>query len=483
VRRKAENRLSASVGDGCSEREIMRATAIITGVFIAFTLGVAAQQQAPAAAKPAAPAKPGVAKPTPPKPSAAKAVLTVDKVVAMKKAGLGDDLILKQVAKMPKGLDLSPDDMMKLKEAQASDALINALMDPKLATQPAAPPASEPPPVPAPAPMPAETPAATPPPVPAPTAAPVPVVNAAAQKRILALDDFSWATVQKASSEIFKTNVDIGKGIRSLLTNRLQHEGKVRLVERAGLKKLTGEQDFSQSNRVKKGTGARVGNIIGADAYLLGDIVAFGRDDRDKRVKVGAFCPNCGALGGLRIGKKTDKAVVIISYRIVDAETSEVIDSGEARGESKRESKGLGGMLGVSGVAAGGSVDMTSSNFAETIIGEATIQACDGLAAIINSKIPGMPKRFVDLESRIALVKGSVLTISSGSNDSVAAGDRFEVFKILGETRDPVTKEVLDLQTEKVGELVITAARERVAEGNYAGGPVAVGFLARKVKQ
>jgi len=299
----------------------------------------------------------------------------------------------------------------------------------------------------------------------------------------MALDDFGWGTVKSTAQAVFGTNVDVGKGIRALLTNRLQAAAKIRLVERAGLKKIMAEQDFDASNRVKKGTGAKIGNILGADAYLLGDIVVFGRDDRSKQVKVGTFCPGCGALGNIKIGSKSEKAVVAIAYRIVDAETSEILAAGEARGESKRESKGLGGMLGVKGVVAGGGVDMTSSNFAETIIGEATIQACDNLAAIINQKIPAMPKRFVELESRVAVVSGATLTIAAGTNDSVAVGDRFEVHKITGETKDPITKEVLDLQTQKIGDLAITAVRERVSTGTYAGSPATVGDLVRKLPQ
>jgi curli biogenesis system outer membrane secretion channel CsgG len=475
-------------------RSISKVTLLVSGLAL-YLSGLAAQTPAakpaaapakpaaapaakPAAGAPAA-AKPAAAKPAAPKPAAAKAAvagLTVDKVVEMKKAGLSDDLILKQVAKLPKGMDLTPDEMLKLKSGNVSDAVINALMDPKLASQPAPAPAVAA----APAPTPEPAPAAVPP---APAAPPAVPASAANQKRVLALNEFEWATVKTVSQEIFKTNVDIGKGIRALLTNRIQKEGKVRLVERAGLQKLLSEQDLGASNRAKKGTGARIGQVIGADAYLLGDIVAFGRDDRDKRVKVGSVVPGAGVFGGLRIGKNTSKAVVVISYRIVDAETSEIIGSGEARGESKRESKGMGGMLGVGGVAAGGGVDMTSSNFAETIIGEATIQACDNLAVIINDKIPSMPKRFVDLESRVALVSGANLTISAGTNDSVAVGDKFEVFKILGEVKDPVTKEVLEFQTQKVGDLVITSVRERIATGGYVGSPAEVGYLVRKVQQ
>ena len=55
-------------------------------------------------------------------------------------------------------------------------------------------------------------------------------------------------------------------------------------------------------------------------------------------------------LGGIASSQDKDKAVVAISYRLVDAETSEVIATGEARGESIRKSAGFGGMARPAGV-------------------------------------------------------------------------------------------------------------------------------------
>jgi curli biogenesis system outer membrane secretion channel CsgG len=282
---------------------------------------------------------------------------------------------------------------------------------------------------------------------------------------------------------IFGTNVDIGKGIRALLTKRLQEAGKIRLVERAKVDTVMREQDFGASNRVKQGTNARIGQILGADVYLMGDIVAFGRDDRDKRFSVGSLGIG-GVLGGVRIGKKTDKAVVTINYRLVDAETSEVIDSGEASGESKRESKGVGGIFGWSGGVVGGNVDMTSQNFAETIIGEAVIATTDKLAAMMNEKVPNLPKRQVDIEARVATASASSLTITAGSNSGVEVGQTFDVFRVVSEIKDPVTGEVLDNEVEQLGVLTITTVRERVATGSYAGKPVTTkdGLVRRRMQ-
>jgi curli biogenesis system outer membrane secretion channel CsgG len=387
-------------------------------------------------------------------------VSPIDKVIQLAKAGTSEEMILKVIAKENLRADLSSEGMIRLKQAGVTDRVISALMD-----APPAAPAVQPNPAPS-----------APPAAPAPAApAPAPgTPDSKARLRRAAIDEFDWAAVKTAVNDIFKTEVDIGKGIRAMLTKRLQEAGKIRIVERAKIKTLMGEQDFGSSNRVKKGTNAGIGKIMGADVYLMGDIVTFGRDDKDNRVKAGAITNKLGRFGGLiNIGKKEEKAVVVINYRFVDTETSEVIDSGEARGESSRKSKGLGGLFGISGTAVGGSVDMTSSNFAETIIGEATMNACDKLAEIINAKVPSFPMKQVDVEARVADVNGPAVTITAGSNDGVLAGDRFEVFRILSTIIDPQTKEVLDNQVEKTGDMVITSVRERVSTGQYTGSPIA----------
>ncbi len=412
-----------------------------------------------------APAKP-VAKP----PGVAKPAVDplIDSVVQLKKAGMGDDLIIKGILKEKRAVNLGVPEMKVLKAAGVSDRVIGVLMDPDSAA-PAA--------------------AAVAVPVVVSAPAPAPMISLVASgpvKRRLAVEEFDFSTVKSTVQAVFNTQEDIGKGIRALLMTRLQQAGKITVLERAAINKVMAEQDFGASNRVKKGTSAKIGRILGADAMLMGDIVAFGRDDRNKQVNVGAVTSRIpkvgGLLGGVRIGKKEEKAVVVIAYRIVDAETSEVIETGEARGESKRESKGIGGMLGIGDTAVGGAVDMNSSNFAQTIIGEAVISACDQLAEKMNTKIPTLPVRDVEVEGRVADVTGGQITLTVGSNDGVANGDVFDVFKVLGEVKDPITKEVLDIRTERIGEMQIVTVREKIAVGQYQGSRAEVGAIARKRK-
>ena len=306
------------------------------------------------------------------------------------------------------------------------------------------------------------------------------IVPALAQsKRSVAIEPFDFSTVRTAVSSIFGTNVDIGQGITALMTNRITRDGRFTVVERRKVANIMKEQDFDASNRVKKGTGAKIGNIRGAELALMGDIVVFGRDDRKKSGVGGVIVPGAGGVAGGY--KKTDRAVVVLAYRLVDNESSEVLAAGEARGESKRDSKGgFAGMF-VGGVLAGGGFASNASNFAETIIGEAVIDAVDHLAQDLNNQAGSAASaRNVEIEALVASVSGGNITINAGSSAGVQVGDRLQVLRKIREVKDPVTKEVLDVETQPIGELVIVNVRERIATGAYTGQPAQVGDIVRK---
>ena len=99
-----------------------------------------------------APPKPAV------KPVAKPAIATVDplidSVIQLKRAGMGDDLIVKGILKEKRALTLGVPEMKLLKAAGVSDRVIGVLMDPDFAAPAPAPPAvvisaPSPPPVPA----------------------------------------------------------------------------------------------------------------------------------------------------------------------------------------------------------------------------------------------------------------------------------------------------------------------------------------------
>ena len=426
--------------------------------------------QTPAAApKPAAAAAP---KPAAAKPAAAS---PVDSVIQSVKAGLSESLIIRTLKRDNKPIDLTPADLVKLKNAGVSENLINVMLDPSSTPAPAA----------AAAPVPAAAPAPSPSPEPAPVAvsAPPPAAPTAAQlqaqKKRVIVDEFDYSTVKTQVQAVFNTQQDIGKGIRAMLIKRIADANNLVVVERAKIQNIMKEQDFNASNRVKQGSGARVGQISGADALLSGDIVVFGRDDKKRSVKGGGLFGS--VIGGIAASKNEDKAVVVVDYRLIDAETSEVIATGEAKGESVRKGNALGAIGGALGKGiAGVQVDMTSSNFAQTIIGEATQDCVNKLADILKEQSANMKKTVRAVETTVADVSGNTLVIAAGGNDGVNVGDVFEVLQVVREVKDPTTKEVLDRITNKVGEMTISSVRDKIATGTYSGSPAKVGYLARK---
>ena len=431
-------------------------------------VAMAALAQAPAP-KPAAAAKPAAAKP-------AAAPSPVDSVIQSVKAGLSENLIIRTLKRDNKPIDLTTADLVKLKNAGVSENIINVMLDPASAPTAAPAPApaavAAPPPPPA-APEPAPVAVSAPPPS-APTAA-----QLQAQKKRVIVDEFDYSTVKTQVQAVFNTQQDIGKGIRAMLIKRIADANNLVVVERAKIQNIMKEQDFNASNRVKQGSGARVGNISGADAMLSGDIVVFGRDDKKRSVKGGGLFGS--VIGGIAASKNEDKAVVVVDYRLIDAETSEVIATGEAKGESVRKGNALGAIGGALGKGiAGVQVDMTSSNFAQTIIGEATQDCVNKLADILKEQSANMKKTVRAVETSVADVSGNTLVIAAGGNDGVNVGEVFEVLQVVREVKDPTTKEVLDRITNKVGEMTITSVRDKIATGTYSGAPAKVGYLARK---
>ncbi len=156
-----------------------------------------------------------------------------------------------------------------------------------------------------------------------------------------------------------------------MLINELVNAGTYRVIERNQIDKILNEQNFSNSNRADSASAAKIGHILGVDAVITGDITQFGRDDQNKNVggMLGKWGSGYG-LGG--VGTSKSKAVVAITARMIDTSSGEILASASGKGESSRSGTMLGGGgAGTGGFGAGGG-GMTSSNFAATIIGEAT---------------------------------------------------------------------------------------------------------------
>lgn len=293
----------------------------------------------------------------------------------------------------------------------------------------------------------------------------------AQQKKRIAILDFDYATVYSDVGYIFGSNIDVGKGIADLLVTKLVQGGQYSVIERKQLDKILAEQNLGASGRVDEATAARIGKILGVDALIMGSIHTFGRDDKSKGSGGGVNVP-VPIFGGVKLGSKKAKAIVGINFRMVAADTAEIFSAGDARGESKREGASIQATGGIKGVYTDGAVGMDSSNFAETIIGEAVYDCVNKLAAQLEEKAASLPARTaaaVKSEGTIADVSGNTVIINIGRNAGLKKGDRLEVKRVSREVKDPDTGKVLRVVADKVGEVVLTDVDETSAEGKFSG--------------
>lgn len=297
----------------------------------------------------------------------------------------------------------------------------------------------------------------------------------------VAVIDFEFATVQSSVAAIFGTNQDVGRGVADLLVDKLVTDGSFQVIERKALDKILAEQNFSNSDRADANTAAKIGRILGVDAIIMGSITTFGRDDNS--TNVGGFSRRLDKYGLGGVGVSKAKAVVGLTARLVSTDTGEIFSVARGAGTSKRSGTSLLGAGGSGGTSAGGAIDMRSSNFANTIIGEATNEATDLLAKQLAANIGKVPARVVAIDALIADVTGNTVIINVGSRGGVKVGDKLAVKRTGREIKDPATGKVLRRIEEPLGELTITEVDEASAVGTYAGpGTPKVGDAVRNAK-
>ncbi|MGD0731705.1 MAG: CsgG/HfaB family protein [Terracidiphilus sp.] len=275
--------------------------------------------------------------------------------------------------------------------------------------------------------------------------------NAQAPKRRprIAVLDFDYATVQSSTSAMFGSNVDVGKGITDLLVTGLVKDGTFSIIERKALDKIMTEQNFSNSQRADPTSAAKLGKLLGVDAIIVGSITQFGNET--KKTGIGGGGGSWGGFGVGGIGHSNSKANVGITARIVNVDTGEILAVAEGAGTSSRSSTSLLGGGGHGWSNGNGNVDFGSSNFQETIIGEATKAAVDKLTADVVADAPKVAVRTITIEGLVAAVDGGQIVLNVGKKAGVNVGDQLEVVRVTKEIKDPATGNVIRRLTTSVG--------------------------------
>jgi curli biogenesis system outer membrane secretion channel CsgG len=283
-------------------------------------------------------------------------------------------------------------------------------------------------------------------------------LHGAERKKRVAVLDFEYGTVRSQAQALFGTDVDVGKGMTNLLVKYLVKDGTYSVIERQMLDKILAEQNFSNSDRANPMSAAKIGKILGVDAIIVGVITQFGGENKDTKVGGGG-----GGWGGFGIGglsHKKSKAIVSVDARIVDIDTAEILAVADGKGESSRESTSmLGGGGNWRGWGAGG-VDFGSSNFQETIIGEAVKKAMEQLSAGVIEGAPKLQARTITVQGMVAFIDASGVVVNVGRKAGLKPGDKLAVERVTREIKDPSTGAVIRRMTSQVGTIEITDVDE-----------------------
>ncbi len=308
-----------------------------------------------------------------------------------------------------------------------------------------------------------------------------PVVPQGRKKRV-AVFDFDYATVQSSSAAVFGNNVDLGKGISDLLVKYLVQDGTYSVIDRKAMDKILAEQNFSNSDRANPNSAAKMGKLLGVDAIIVGSITQFGNDN--KNTKVGGGGGGWGGLGVGGIGHSKSKAVVAVDARIINIDTAEIMGVAEGKGESSRESTSLlGGGSNWHGFG-GGAVDLGSSDFQNTIIGEATTAAVKQMSAEVVADNTKLEARTIIVDGLVAAVDGGQIVLNVGSKAGLKVGDQMSVERVTKEIKDPTTGQVIRRLSTPVGTIKLTDVDAISAIGSpVSGSGFKVGDAVKTVTQ
>jgi curli biogenesis system outer membrane secretion channel CsgG len=252
--------------------------------------------------------------------------------------------------------------------------------------------------------------------------------------------------------------------------DKLVGGGVVSVIERNAINKVLAEQNFANSDRADASTAAQIGRVLGVDAIVIGSITQFGRDDKKTDVGGGALSRATGRFGIGGVRRTESSAVVQITGRMVNATTGEIMASVSGKGESTRSGTGLIGSGGSSAGLVGGALDMRSSNFAQTILGEAVTKCVTDMAKQLETRAASIPVKAVQVSGLVAdAAPDGTLVINVGSKAGVKVGDKLEVRRKTREVRDPASGRVLRSIEEAVGSLTVTEVDEQSAVGKFSG--------------
>jgi hypothetical protein len=112
---------------------------------------------------------------------------------------------------------------------------------------------------------------------------------------------------------------------------------------------------------------------------------------------------------------------------------------------------------------------MSSSDFQQTIIGEATRQAVDEVTRQLTSQSEKVQGTKIEVNGVVADVTENVLVLNVGKNQGLNVGDVVVIERVKKVVKDPATGQVLHTLTEAIGTAKITSVDDRSSVADFSG--------------
>lgn len=247
----------------------------------------------------------------------------------------------------------------------------------------------------------------------------------------------------------------IGQGASDMLATELVKKGDYSVIERDKLASLLKEQDLGATGRIEPRTAVQIGKILGVSYIVTGAVTEYGQSSSG------------GGGGGVHVGKKGYHAAVDV--RIINATTGEIVFADNAEHSDTSMS------VRVFGIGGG-------EKFNEKKATKVLRKSIEKLVAKMDfSGSGGGSGAAPAVETMVADVDGSVVTLNQGSAAGFKVGDKVKIARKDKEIKDPATGQVIKVKYKKVGTIEITAVESSYTEGKIVSGSgFAVGDVVKK---
>ena len=239
---------------------------------------------------------------------------------------------------------------------------------------------------------------------------------------------------------------DLGSAWGTILTDQLVQSGKFIVLGESDMRGAAmAEQDLAAAGRTAQGKKTpKMGRMSPAQLLVKGAITHV---EEQKAGAGGGF-----NFKGISLGGSGGKAEINVTIYVVDSATGQVKGSKSVVGSSGKR----GIRLGYHGSKLGG-LTGDLGGFDKDNVGIATTDAINQAMEYIIAQLDSIP-----WEGTVSLANPDKLIINRGTREGVTVGMKFDIGTV-EEIVDDDTGEVLDSEMTKIGTVVVTEVKEKIA--------------------